>query len=78
LLTKFETQAINAVDQIIAVQKHKNPLAAKVAGAAFLAILFPIYLNTYGITNFSWFCDAALILTMVVTPIHISLVFKSN
>jgi hypothetical protein len=49
-----------------------------VAGAAFLAILFPIYLNTYGITNFSWFCDAALILTMVVTPIHISLVFKSN
>jgi hypothetical protein len=78
LFTKFETQAINAVDQIIAVQKHKIPLAAKVVGAAFLAILFPIYLNTYGITNFLWFCDAALILTMVVTPIHIPLVFKSN
>ena len=65
MLTKFQTQAINAIDQIIAVQKHKIPLAAKVAGVAFLAILFPIYLNTYGITNFLWFCDAALILTMV-------------
>lgn len=48
-----------------AVQKHRIPLVAKVAGAAFMAVLMPIYLNTYGITNFLWFCDAALILTMV-------------
>ena len=63
--TEIEAQAINAADQIIAVQKHRIPLAAKVAGAAFMAVLMPIYLNTYGITNFLWFCDAALILTMV-------------
>ncbi len=42
----------------------KIPLAAKVAGTLFLAILIPIYLRTYGPTNFLWFCDAALILTV--------------
>ena len=40
-------------------------LAAKLAMTAFLAILIPIYLYTYGPTNFLWFCDAALILTAV-------------
>ena len=42
----------------------KIPLAAKVAGTAFLAVLVPVYLHTYGPTNFLWFCDAALIFTM--------------
>jgi hypothetical protein len=42
---------------------HAIPLAAKVAVTLFLAILIPIYLHTYGPTNFLWFCDAALILT---------------
>jgi hypothetical protein len=43
---------------------HKIPLAAKVAGTAFLAVMVPIYLRAYGPTNFLWFCDAALILTV--------------
>ena len=30
----------------------------------FLAVLVPVYLHTYGPTNFLWFCDAALILTV--------------
>ena len=46
------------------VQPHKIPLAAKVAITAFLAVLVPVYLHTYGPTNFLWFCDAALILTV--------------
>jgi hypothetical protein len=46
------------------VLKRKIPLAAKVAGTVFLAVLVPIYLHTYGPTNFLWFCDAALILTV--------------
>ena len=46
------------------MQTHKIPLAAKVAGTAFLAVLVPVYLSTYGPTNFLWFCDAALILTV--------------
>ena len=49
----------------VVVQPHKIPLAAKVAGAAFLAVLVPIYLHTYGPANFLWFCDTALILTVV-------------
>ena len=48
----------------VAVQPHKIPLAAKLAVTAFLAVLLPVYLHTYGPTNFLWFCDAALILTV--------------
>jgi len=40
-------------------------LAAKLAMTAFLAVLIPVYLYTYGPTNFLWFCDIALILTVV-------------
>jgi hypothetical protein len=46
------------------IQKHKIPTAAKVTVTAFLAVLVPIYLHTYGPTNFLWFCDAALVLTV--------------
>ncbi len=42
----------------------KIPLTAKVAGAVFLAVLVPVYLHTYGPTNFLWFCDAALLFTV--------------
>jgi hypothetical protein len=48
----------------IVVQPHKIRPAAKVAITAFLAVLVPIYLHTYGPTNFLWFCDAALIVTV--------------
>jgi len=56
------------------VQPHKIPLAAKVAGTVFLAILVPIYLHTYGATNFLWFCDAALILTVAGMWLESSLI----
>jgi hypothetical protein len=46
------------------VARPTIPLAAKVAATAFLAVLIPTYLHTYGPTNFWWFCDAALILTV--------------
>jgi hypothetical protein len=52
-----------ATKQVV-VQQHKIPLAAKVAGTAFLTVLVPVYWQTYGLTNFLWFCDAALILTV--------------
>ena len=48
----------------VKIRKQKIPLAAKVVLTLFLAILIPIYLHTYGPTNFLWFCDAALILTV--------------
>ena len=40
------------------------PLAAKLAVTAFLAVLVPVYWHAYGPTNFLWFCDAALLLTV--------------
>ena len=46
------------------IRQHRIPMAAKLAGTAFLAALVPIYLHTYGPTNFLWFCDAALISTV--------------
>lgn len=52
------------VGEAVVVQPPKIPLAAKVAGTAFLAVLVPIYLHTYGPANFLWFCDAALMLTV--------------
>src|SRR5947209_16865020 len=43
---------------------HRIPLAVKVAVTAFLVLLIPIYWHTYGPTNFLWFCDAALIISV--------------
>jgi len=48
----------------IVVSQHKIPLAAKMASTAFLVVLVPVYWQTYGPTNFLWFCDAALLLTV--------------
>ena len=46
------------------ISHDKIPLTAKVAGTAFLAVLVPVYWHAYGPTNFLWFCDAALLLTV--------------
>ena len=51
-------------DEPVAVQPHKIPMAAKVAVTVFLAVLVPVYWHAYGPTNFLWFCDAALIITV--------------
>ena len=41
------------------------PLAVKLAYTAFMAVLIPVYWYYYGLTNFLYFCDAALLLTLV-------------
>ena len=43
---------------------RKIPIVAKIAATLFLAVLVPVYWHAYGPTNFLWFCDAALILTV--------------
>ncbi|AXQ31710.1 hypothetical protein D0B54_12065 [Solimonas sp. K1W22B-7] len=40
------------------------PLACKLAYSAFMAVLLPVYLRKYGPTNFLYFCDVALLLTL--------------
>ena len=41
------------------------PIWLKVAYTAFMAVLIPVYWYFYGLTNFLYFCDAALILTLI-------------
>ncbi|TWU29494.1 hypothetical protein Pla144_02720 [Bythopirellula polymerisocia] len=40
------------------------PLWAKLAYTAFVTVLVPYYLKTYGPTNFLYFCDVALLMTV--------------
>lgn len=53
------------------------PLWLKLAYTAFMAVLIPVYWYHYGPTNFLYFCDIALLLTLVgvwiESPLLISL-----
>ncbi|MDB5971784.1 MAG: hypothetical protein JWQ90_4234 [Hydrocarboniphaga sp.] len=40
------------------------PLGIKLAYTAFMAVLLPVYLRSYGPSNFLYFCDVALLLTL--------------
>ena len=41
------------------------PLVVKIAYTAFMAVLIPVYWHYYGPTNFLYFCDTALLLTLI-------------
>jgi hypothetical protein len=41
------------------------PLWLKLAYTAFMAVLVPVYLRNYGPTKFLYFCDVALIITLI-------------
>ena len=43
----------------------KIPLLVKLLFTAFLGVMVPFYWSTYGPTNFLYFCDVALVLTLV-------------
>jgi hypothetical protein len=68
---KYQTQASPAQAKPVGAWRvaempaPRIPLGLKVSVTAFLAILLPVYWHTYGLTNFLWFCDAALIVTTV-------------
>src|SRR5882672_564078 len=46
------------------------PLWLKLAYTAFMAVLVPVYWYYYGPTNFLYFCDVALILTLIAVWIE--------
>jgi hypothetical protein len=46
-------------------QHPRVPLPLKLAYTAFMAVFLPVYWHYYGPTNFLYFCDAALILTLM-------------
>lgn len=43
---------------------RRIPLGVKLAYTAFVAVLVPVYWRSYGPTNFLYFCDIALLLTL--------------
>jgi hypothetical protein len=45
--------------------KGRVPIGLKIAYTAFMAVLIPVYLYDYGPTNFLYFCDVALLLTLI-------------
>jgi hypothetical protein len=45
--------------------ESRLPLLFKLAYTAFMAVLIPVYWHYYGPTNFLYFCDVCLILTLV-------------
>jgi hypothetical protein len=45
-------------------RQTRLPLALKLGYTAFMAALIPVYWMSYGPTNFLYFCDMALILTL--------------
>jgi hypothetical protein len=54
---------VNAVQRFFLT--GRIPLWVKVLYTAFVAVLVPVYLRDYGPTNFLYFCDVALLMTVV-------------
>ena len=49
----------------VGVPPRRIPLAVKVVYTAFIAVLVPAYLHTYGPANFLYYCDFAALVTCV-------------
>lgn len=49
----------------VARATRRIPLWLKLTYTAFMAVLVPVYLRNYGPTNFLYFCDVALIITLI-------------
>ena len=47
------------------ITPRRLPLALKLGFTAFMAVLVPVYWANYGPTNFLYFCDVALFLTLI-------------
>jgi hypothetical protein len=62
---KARTQGVLAQKAPLAAPAARRvPLALKIAYTAFMAVLIPVYWANYGPTNFLYFCDLALLLTL--------------
>jgi hypothetical protein len=53
------------IDRISQPAKPAIPLALKLIFSAFVAVLVPVYWHNYGPTNFLYFCDASLFITLM-------------
>jgi hypothetical protein len=69
--------AVSSAPSASMLGAKRIPMAVKLAYTAFAALLIPVYLAHYGPTNFFYFCDQAVLLTLVgiwiESPLLISL-----
>ena len=49
----------------VGIEQARLPLPLKLAYTAFMAVLIPVYWANYGPTNFLYFCDMALLVTLI-------------
>jgi hypothetical protein len=68
------TQPTTTITSLL--QRRKLPLWLKIAYTAFMAVLIPVYTSQYGVTNFLYFCDIALLLALVGIWLESSLLFS--
>jgi hypothetical protein len=59
------SEAVMTVPTIDGKSVSRIPMSVKVAYSAFMAVLIPYYYHSYGPSNFLWFCDVALIVTLI-------------
>lgn len=59
------------------IRNEKIPLWFKLVYTAFSAVLIPNYLRDYGPTNFLYFCDVALLSTLVAIWIESALLISA-
>ncbi|MHC1999644.1 hypothetical protein ACYQR9_04300 [Methylobacterium sp. CM6241] len=64
-LAVAEATLADAAASLEPASAQRLPLALKLAYTAFMAVLVPVYWSWYGPTNFLYFCDVALLLTLV-------------
>lgn len=63
-MSPTEPPANLAANRQVSTTIHKIPLAAKVIYSVFVLVMVPIYFRDYGPTNFLYFCDVAVFLTL--------------
>jgi hypothetical protein len=56
---------MSASPSVVLPAAPRVPLWLKLVYTAFMAVLVPVYLYYYGWTNFLYFCDVALVLTLI-------------
>jgi hypothetical protein len=56
---------VSPSDVAIAPGTSRVPLWLKLAFSGFMAVLVPVYWKNYGPTNFLYFCDASLFITLI-------------
>jgi hypothetical protein len=76
-MTMTTPNAVATTPATLHPREPRIPLPLKLAYSAFALVLIPVYLFHYGPTNFVYFCDQAVLLTLVgiwiESPLLISL-----